>query len=52
MVSTEPAAAHLTHYPQMLEELLTYVYLPAKVANAYRAHLKATLSEEADAEKK
>lgn len=43
---------HLTHYPQMLEVLLTYVYMPGKVANAYREHLKATLSDEANAKKK
>lgn len=43
---------HLTHYPQMLEELLKYVYMPKKIADAYRAHLAATLAEEAKAKKK
>lgn len=38
---------HLSHYPQMLEQLLSYVFLPGKIANAYRAHLKATLPDEA-----
>lgn len=40
---------HLTHYPQMLEELLKYVYVPKRIADAYRAHLAATLAEEAKA---
>lgn len=39
---------HLTHYPQMLDELLKYVFIPPKVADAYRAHLAATLSEQAE----
>lgn len=43
---------HLTHYPQMLEALLKYVYMPKKIADAYRAHLAATLAEEAKAKKK
>lgn len=44
---------HLTHYPQMLEEVLKYVFVPPKVATAYRAHLAATmLAEEDDAKKK
>lgn len=42
---------HLTHYPQMLEELLKYVYMPKKIADAYRAHLAATLVEKAKAQK-
>lgn len=42
---------HLTHYPEMLEELLKYVYMPKKIADAYRAHLAAMLAEEADATK-
>lgn len=42
---------HLTHYPQMLEELLKYVYMPKKIANAYRAHLATILIEEAKAKK-
>jgi len=42
---------HLTHYPQMLEELLKYVYMPKKIADAYRAHLAAKLAEEAEAKK-
>lgn len=42
---------HLTHYPQMLEELLKYVYMPKKIADAYRAHLAGTLAEEAKAKK-
>lgn len=33
---------HLTHYPQMLDELLKYVFIPPKVADAYRAHLAST----------
>jgi hypothetical protein len=32
---------HLTHYPQMLDELLKYVFIPPRVADAYRAHLAA-----------
>lgn len=43
---------HLTHYPQMLEELLNYVYMPKKIADAYRAHLAATLAEDAKPKKK
>lgn len=42
---------HLTHYPQMLEELLKYVYMPKKIADAYRAHLAATVTEESKAKK-
>ncbi len=42
---------HLTHYPQMLEELLKYVYIPKGLAEAYRAHLTATLAEEAESGK-
>lgn len=42
---------HLTHYPQMLEELLKYVYMPKKIADAYRAHPVAMLAEEAEAKK-
>lgn len=40
---------HLLHYPQMLDELLRYVYVPKKVADAYRAHLKAMQEEDAGA---
>lgn len=43
---------HLTHYPQMLEELLKYVYIPKKIADAYRAHLAATRAGEAKSKKK
>ena len=43
---------HLTHYPQMLEELLKYVFMPKKIADAYRAHLAATLTEKTQAKKK
>lgn len=43
---------HLTHYPQMLEELQKYVYMPKKIVDAYRAHLAATLAEEAKSKKK
>lgn len=42
---------HLTHYPQMLDELLKYVYMPKKIADAYRVHLAATLTEEGKAKK-
>lgn len=37
---------HLTHYPQMLEELLNYIFMPKRIADAYRAHLAATLAQE------
>lgn len=43
---------HLTHYPQMLEELLKYVYIPNKIADAYRTHLAVTLAEEAKSKKR
>jgi HEPN domain-containing protein len=42
---------HLTHYPQMLEELLKYVYMPKKIVEAYRDHLAATLGEDAKSKK-
>lgn len=38
---------HLTHYPQMLEELLKYIFMPKRIADAYRAHLATTLAQEA-----
>lgn len=37
---------HLTHYPQMLDELLKYVFIPPKIADAYRAHLAVLLAED------
>ncbi len=43
---------HLTHYPQMLEELLKYVHMPKKIADAYRAHLISRMAEEAEAQEK
>lgn len=30
---------HLTHYPEMLDELLKFVFIPGDVVAAYRAHL-------------
>lgn len=33
---------HLSHYPQMLDELLKYVYMPRKIERAYRDHLATT----------
>lgn len=30
---------HLTHYPEMLDELLKFVFIPGHVVTAYRAHL-------------
>lgn len=40
---------HLTHYPEMLEELLKYIFMPKKIADAYRANLAATSAQEAKA---
>lgn len=37
---------HLTNYPQMLDELLKYVYLSKKIEEAYRDHLASVLTEE------
>jgi hypothetical protein len=32
--------APLYLYPEILEEILKYVYVPKEIANAYRAHVK------------
>ena len=42
---------HLTHYPQMLDELLKYVFIPPKIADAYRAHLAAQMPDESKGDK-
>lgn len=42
----------LTHYPQMLEELLKYVYLPKKIADAYRSQLAATATNDRKAKER
>lgn len=39
---------HLTHYPQMLDELLKYVHIPNRLVDAYRAHPTAAQGEQTE----
>jgi len=36
---------HLTHFPEMLDELLKYVFIPPAMVKAYKAHALAKLGE-------